>query len=45
MAEMDMTMMMCGDCHEIKMGPKSMRSKMGKCDSCGKPLREMMMAK
>ena len=33
----------CPDCHEMKMGPMNMKSKMGKCDGCGKPMKEMTM--
>jgi hypothetical protein len=38
-----MVMMACPDCQEVKMGPDSIRSKMGRCDSCGKPTKEMAL--
>ncbi len=39
--EMDMAMMMCPDCHEVKMGPKEMESKIMKCDGCGGMMHEL----
>jgi len=43
MMTMQMAMMMCPECHEIKMGPMDMKSAMMKCDGCGKMMKEMMM--
>jgi uncharacterized protein (DUF983 family) len=40
---MEECMMMCPNCHEMKMGPMSMKSMMMKCDGCGKTMKEMRM--
>jgi len=41
----EQAMMMCPDCHEMKMGPMEMKSKMMKCDLCGGMMSEMTMKK
>ena len=41
----DMAMCMCPDCHEMKMGPASMKKVMMKCDGCGGAMKEMKMMK
>ncbi len=35
--------MMCPSCHEMKMGPMSMKEMMMKCDGCGGMMKEMKM--
>jgi hypothetical protein len=35
--------MACSGCHEMKMGPASMKSKMMTCDGCGGMMNEMKM--
>ena len=39
----DDIVLMCADCHVMKMGHKSLRDKMNHCDGCGMPMREMRM--
>lgn len=39
----DMAVMMCPDCHEMKMGPMGMKGKMMNCDGCGMTMKEMKM--
>lgn len=41
--KMEEVVMMCPNCHEMKMGPMSMKSMMMKCDGCGKMMKEMKM--
>jgi hypothetical protein len=36
---------MCSECHEMKMGPAEMKSKMMTCDGCGGDMSEMQMKK
>lgn len=43
MMTMGEAVMMCPNCHEMKMGPMSMKSMMMKCDSCGGMMKEMKM--
>lgn len=43
MSMADMAMTMCPTCHQMKMGPTMMKSKMMKCDACGGPMKEMKM--
>jgi hypothetical protein len=40
---MDQAVMMCPSCHEMKMGPMSMKTSMMKCDGCGGQMKEMKM--
>jgi hypothetical protein len=40
---MDQAVMMCPGCHEMKMGPMSMKASMMKCDGCGGQMKEMKM--
>jgi hypothetical protein len=41
--KMDEAVMMCPSCHEMKMGPMSMKEMMMKCDGCGGAMKEMKM--
>ncbi len=41
--EMMEVVMMCPDCHEMKMGPMSLKASMMKCDGCGSMMKEMKM--
>jgi hypothetical protein len=41
--KMDEAVMMCPNCHEMKMGPMSMKEMMMKCDGCGGAMKEMKM--
>jgi hypothetical protein len=38
---MDEAVTMCPNCHEMKMGPMSMKGMMMKCDGCGGMMKEM----
>lgn len=40
---MNEAVMMCPSCHEMKMGPMSMKSAMMKCDGCNGMMKEMKM--
>jgi hypothetical protein len=39
----DNAVMMCPECHEMKMGPMDMKDKMMHCDGCGGEMKEMKM--
>lgn len=43
MKMMDEAVMVCPSCHEMKMGPMSMKPMMMKCDGCGGQMKEMKM--
>jgi hypothetical protein len=40
---MNQAIMVCPDCQEYKMGAASGKAQMGKCDFCGKAMKEMKM--